>query len=148
MASWSHFMMMRGENNRFAKLPHINFHAFSDLNSPIMMKNSDQPRTFATVLVMTQGKTLRSGGVTYGVSIRNVDVTNCFAGARSDMRAFIQEIKSTMDSNFQLLEKTISAKIGNAMEQQSNSLKDSLSITLNQHNLAFSRTTQRVYQEK
>ncbi|KAF8931031.1 hypothetical protein BGZ47_000278 [Haplosporangium gracile] len=41
IASWFHFMMMRGENIRFAKLPHINFHAFSDLNSPIMIKDSN-----------------------------------------------------------------------------------------------------------
>ncbi|KAF8931032.1 hypothetical protein BGZ47_000279, partial [Haplosporangium gracile] len=81
---------------------------------------------------------------------RNLDskMTNGFAGTRSDMRAFTQEIKSTMDSSFQLLEKTISAKIGNAMGQQSDSLRDFLSTTLNQPNLAFSRATQRVYQEK
>ncbi|KAG0078111.1 hypothetical protein BGZ93_009785 [Podila epicladia] len=60
---------------------------------------------------------------------------------RASLLAFTQEIKSTVDSNFQLLEKIISAKIGKAMGQQSDWLKD-LSITLDQHNLAFSCTIQ------
>ncbi|KAF9537620.1 hypothetical protein EC957_007867 [Mortierella hygrophila] len=97
-----------------------------------------------------QSDLLSHNAPTIHTEFRNLDskVTNDFAGTRSDMRAFTQEIKSTMDSNFQLLEKTILAKIGNAMGQQPDSLKDFLSITLNQHNLAFSLTIQRVYQEK
>lgn len=41
------------------------------------MKVSDCPSTFAVVLIMMQGKTLRLGGVTYGVSIRNINVELC-----------------------------------------------------------------------
>ncbi|KAF9295930.1 hypothetical protein BGZ91_010206, partial [Linnemannia elongata] len=73
MASWGHHMMMRGENLRFAKLPHINLHTFSNLATPSTVKDSDRPGTIAIVLIMTQGKTMKTGGVTYGVAIRNTD---------------------------------------------------------------------------
>ncbi|OAQ32627.1 hypothetical protein K457DRAFT_289265 [Linnemannia elongata AG-77] len=32
LASWGHFMMMRGENLRYAKLPHVNLHSFANLS--------------------------------------------------------------------------------------------------------------------
>ena len=82
MASWGHHMMMRGENLRFAQLPHINLHTFSNSTAPsTSTQDSDHPGTTAIVLIMTQGKTLKTGGVTYGVAIRNTDVELCPLGA-------------------------------------------------------------------
>lgn len=78
IVSWKHFMMMRGENIRMAQLPHINFHHFANLTGAL---TGPRPSTFAIVLIMTQGKTLRHGGCTYGVAVRNSEVGICPVGS-------------------------------------------------------------------
>jgi hypothetical protein len=80
IASWGHFMMMRGENIRYAKQPHINHHSFSNINGSALSGGSTL-NTFALVLIISQGKTMRYGGVTYGTVVRNVDVEICPIGA-------------------------------------------------------------------
>ncbi|KAF9167117.1 hypothetical protein BGX20_011699, partial [Mortierella sp. AD010] len=74
IVSWKHFMMMRGENIRMAKLPHINFHHFANLTGAI---TGPRPSTFAIVLIMPQEETLRHGGCAYGVAVRNSEVEIC-----------------------------------------------------------------------
>lgn len=68
--------MMRGENLRYAKLPHVNLHSFANLSG-----GETPSRTLAIVLIMTQGKTMRYGGCTYGVAVRNVNTEICPIGA-------------------------------------------------------------------
>ncbi|KAG9069703.1 hypothetical protein KI688_009025 [Linnemannia hyalina] len=66
LASWGHFMMMRGESLRYYKLPHVNLHSFANLSS-----GETTSRTLAVVLIMTQGKAMRHGECTYGVAVWN-----------------------------------------------------------------------------
>jgi len=76
LTSWGHFMTMRAENLRYAKLPHVNLHSFTNLSG------AETPsRTLAIVLIMTRGKTMRYGGCTYGVAVRNVNAEICPIGA-------------------------------------------------------------------
>ncbi|GJJ68189.1 hypothetical protein EMPS_00535 [Entomortierella parvispora] len=81
IASWAHHMMMRGENIRYAQLPHINLHTFTNKGANLSSnQESDHPGTLAIVLIMTQGRTLKTGGVTYGIAVRHADVELCPLG--------------------------------------------------------------------
>lgn len=56
-------MILRVENVRYAKLPHVDFHSYANLSC-----GEFPSRTLAIVLIITQRETMRNGGCTYSVA--------------------------------------------------------------------------------